>query len=172
MKIRFRDAARVPSTLEPDTTWAELERIREKHNKLTPDVIIEESRDESAPLHSAFEWNDSRAAEEYRKTQARYLVRSIEVTIEETDPPTAYYVNIAIGIENEYKPVTVVVKNADECKDALERALSRLRSAVQAFEEYEHYLNKYGKKPPKKTIQAINLLRRAQDSLGREQVGQ
>ena len=46
-------------------------------NILTPENLVNEARPESSPLHSAFEWNDSVAAEKYRNEQARLMIANI-----------------------------------------------------------------------------------------------
>ena len=49
----------------------------EKTVGITPKNLVEANRDESAPLHNEFEWNDTKAAEKYRETQAGYIIRNI-----------------------------------------------------------------------------------------------
>jgi len=62
----------------------ELERIR-KANKgfLRPVDVVTAARSESSPLHDWFEWDDGKAAEEFRLEQARRLIR---FTIEKIGP--------------------------------------------------------------------------------------
>jgi hypothetical protein len=54
----------------------ELRRLYEEGQRTAPD-IVEAARPEASPLHRFFEWQDDVAAELYRHTQARSLVRSI-----------------------------------------------------------------------------------------------
>lgn len=70
-----------------------LERIRKRNGgEVTPDSVIDAARSASSPLHDAFEWDDSRAAEEHRREQARCLLRSLVVTrIEAPKAPTRVY---------------------------------------------------------------------------------
>lgn len=42
-----------------------------------PDVVIAAARDPKSPLHPVFEWNDAKGAEQFRKLQARSLVRAV-----------------------------------------------------------------------------------------------
>jgi hypothetical protein len=55
---------------------AELERIR-KSNKgvLMPEHVVNAARSKSSPLHSQFEWSDTKAAHQFRISQARALIR-------------------------------------------------------------------------------------------------
>jgi len=49
---------------------------------LTPSAVVDEARPEDSPLHAAFEWDDSIAAEKYRLEQARRLLRQVGLFIE------------------------------------------------------------------------------------------
>ena len=49
------------------------------------DVLIE-ARDESSPLHKHFEWDDSEAAEQYRRQQARALIQKCKITLIDSQP--------------------------------------------------------------------------------------
>lgn len=54
----------------------------EERNQLTPGNLVDVSRPDEAPLHGEFEWDDTVAAERYRETQARHVIRSIVVVRE------------------------------------------------------------------------------------------
>lgn len=66
---------------------AQLEAVRARHGRLTPDVVLDDAREPGHPLHSRFEWNDSVAAERYRREQAHELIRSVRVTYRPSDGP-------------------------------------------------------------------------------------
>lgn len=68
----------------------ELERLRTWNNgRLDAESVVEASRDPGAPLHSAFEWDDKRAAEKHRVEEAKYLIRSVEIVVDQNaDEPT------------------------------------------------------------------------------------
>lgn len=59
---------------------AALEAVRTKRGELTPQNVVDEARPEDHPLHHKFEWDDRVAGEEYRKSQARELIRSVRVS--------------------------------------------------------------------------------------------
>lgn len=60
-----------------------LEVIRHQNNGLTDDAVVAAAKPQEHTLHKWFEWDDSVAAVEYRRDQAKNLLRSIEVTYEE-----------------------------------------------------------------------------------------
>lgn len=62
-----------------DVLRDQLLEIQAAAGYLTPEAVVEAARSEDSPLHGRFEWNDSVAAERYRKDQARDLIRSVKV---------------------------------------------------------------------------------------------
>lgn len=58
----------------------QLQSIYQRHGELTPQVVLDEARDPSHPLHNRFEWRDDVAAEQWRKQQAHDLIVSVKVT--------------------------------------------------------------------------------------------
>lgn len=55
---------------------------------LMVDAVLDEAKDESSPLHSHFEWDDSVAAEAHRRYQARVLIQRCKITLIESEPTT------------------------------------------------------------------------------------
>ena len=55
---------------------------------LQVDAVLDEAKDETSPLHSHFEWDDSVAAEAHRRYQARVLIQRCKITIVESEPTT------------------------------------------------------------------------------------
>lgn len=115
----------------------ELARIECEHGGLTPELVVDASREESAPLHPVFEWDDKKAAERYRIVQAGSLIRNVTVKIEEVPrmEPVRAFVNIApVG---KRKGVFVSIKNAMTDEDGRETVVAR------AMEELERVKEKY-----------------------------
>jgi hypothetical protein len=69
-------------------------RALEDESRLQPQEVVASARNPESPLHSFFEWDDTRAAESWRIHQARNLIRSVrlEITIEEQSIKTVRYV--------------------------------------------------------------------------------
>jgi hypothetical protein len=102
-------------------------------------MVIEEAKSRSSPLHDAFEWDDKMAAAEYRKQQARWLIRSVHVMWSEKGKADVqvhafYHVPPEDGKgEGAYHTREVLVRNADmfvSALDELERDLSSAQDAV------------------------------------------
>jgi hypothetical protein len=75
----------VPSKgIEAEKAHKALEAIRARDNGLTDDAILKAAAAKNHVLHNWFEWDDSAAAIQYRRDQARLLIRSLEVVYVET----------------------------------------------------------------------------------------
>jgi hypothetical protein len=59
---------------------------RQNGGVLKVEDVLSEARDESSPLHKHFEWDDSEAAEQYRRQQARSLIQKCKITLIDTQP--------------------------------------------------------------------------------------
>lgn len=68
------------------------EMIEDLHNngtEVTPELLVELSRDPDSPAHNEFEWDDTIAAAKYRTEQARLLIAHIRI-IREDEPEPEY----------------------------------------------------------------------------------
>ena len=141
MKYSYRDGAGYPG-LDADRLAEELSAIRIKHGVLTPEATVEEARDKDSPLHPhIFKLGTKDAAEEYYKNQARQMIRSICVIVEE-NPDWKIPANINIrgdGTERGYFPVEEVMASPDMRAEALRRVwetLTRLRRLYSHMEQF------------------------------------
>lgn len=76
-----------PLAVSAEVAAEELKKIADENGgQLEPRMLVDASRAEDAPLHSLFEWDDTVAAEKYRETQARFIIRNIVVKTEEAPP--------------------------------------------------------------------------------------
>ena len=68
------------------------ELFEDMHNRgidVTPETVLDASREKGSALHDEFEGNDSIAAEKYRLEQARLLIAHIRI-IREDEPEQQY----------------------------------------------------------------------------------
>lgn len=71
---------------------------------LTPKQVVTDARDRRSPLHSYFEWNNTKAAELYRLEQARRLIRSVVLVADDSGkklPPARVFVHVFAKEEEE-----------------------------------------------------------------------
>lgn len=126
-------AGGIPPPLDPQAAGDELERIREAHGHLTPEIAVGEAERKRSPIHRAFTWDDGEAAHEYRKSEARNLFRSIVIVHEGGEPEPAY---VAVRVEMpEYKPLWVVVQDPDDFGTAVDMLEGKLAGAQKALSQ-------------------------------------
>jgi hypothetical protein len=108
---------------------------------VTPEKVLEIARDENTELHKCFEWDDGKAAEKYRLSQARQIISFLIVkddNAEEDDIPIRVF---QISREkNTYQPIRTFVENQDEYKALLKRAMTELvniRNRYKQLKELE-----------------------------------
>lgn len=127
---------------------AELERLMdENEGNLTPDLVLTTARDEDSPLHKHFEWDDTEAAIQWRKHQARHLIQSYHLHIVDAqgERRIRYYANVIVEDQNVYKRVEEVIR-VDELREQrrlkLLRELTRVRGELATFEAFGPALEK------------------------------
>ena len=124
-----------------------IENIKKKRGGITPQLLIIESKKKKSLLHNCFEWNDSKAAEEYRIVQAREILRCIIIEIEpdedyeEIRTIRALIAPSSIEKENNTSYVTVEeVCNDEELQAAymrqLKRDLDAIKNKIKGFKQF------------------------------------
>lgn len=116
-----------------DVAGKRLEELAAVHGTITPKIILEDSRDEKAPLHPCFEWNDGKAAEAYRLQQAREILVSLKVTVEkgEKEIQTRAFVNVSM--EDEKDGTFIAVGKALSAEDTRQVVLMRAMAELSYF---------------------------------------
>jgi hypothetical protein len=109
-------------------TIAELKRIAiENGGLLKPEIVVEEARPKSSPLHSRFEWDDSVAGQQYRIWQARQLIRVSVELLAGTDEKMDVFVSLKTDRKDGgYRVMSQVLSDAEMRAQMLADALSEL----------------------------------------------
>jgi len=138
-KAIWRKGARF-TKIDPDLAHAEMESIRIEKGQLTADLLLEKARDGSNVLHSAFEWRDGIAAEQYRLGQARQMIKSIEIVYEDVpvEETTVKYWHI-VKDEEEEEPIKSYVPKDQALADPEMRA----KMVLGAYKELRNFRKKY-----------------------------
>lgn len=133
----FREGARIKG-VDAQTIGDELESIRERDGKIETTAVVDAARPKEAPLHPAFEWRDNVAAEEYRREQARRLVRSVRVVIKDTGETAPAYVHVSAEERKGpgfYQTPQIVAADVDQYERAMSYALAKFRAAERAVDD-------------------------------------
>lgn len=141
MKYLWKDGARVKG-VEAQVAGERLETIRSVHNgRLTPTAVLDDARPDDSPLHPAFEWDDSVAAEAHRHEQARSMIRSVVVRFEErpkSDPVRAFvHVLQQDDADASYTSLAHAMQTPELRGQVLARAMAEVKSWRQRYKDYE-----------------------------------
>ena len=142
---QFRQSARVKGGVDAQTVGETLAGLENKHGGITPPMLVNESRPEDAPLHPCFTWDDVEAAELYRETEARSIVRSVRVIYPDAkeSEPAFVHVRPAESDTDEargpgfYANTREVVRRFSLYESAWRDAHDRLNAAAKALEDLE-----------------------------------
>lgn len=108
----------------------------EKEGKLTAKNLVDVSREENAPLHDEFEWDDAVAGELYREEQARNIIRHLEVVMVNNQEPVRAYFTLS-RVEPEYKSIDAILKSEDDTEALLKMAYQELRAFQKKYGKLE-----------------------------------
>lgn len=111
--------------------------------KCTPQALVDAARDPQSELHKYFEWDDVKAAEQYRLTQARYYMRSIniEYVTEECGilEMRAFVPTYVDGQGNQWKATVELAATEDGMEQLLRAAQKELRAFTQKYAALRAY---------------------------------
>lgn len=119
---------------DPEKVWNELQTLGEQYS---PQEVLDFARKhKKSELHKCFDWDDTSAAEKWRRQQARFICNSLVVTVkrEETEPQTFRIIQHDKN-EKAYSPVTYIVENPDRYQILLERAKGELAAFKDRYQE-------------------------------------
>ena len=123
---------------DPNKVGKELEII-EQNDELNPQAVVDYARTHTdSELYNVFDWNDSSAAEKYRRHIASNVITSIRVEIikdeqKRTNKPIKAFVQTA-RYQN-YEPIEVVVQDTDKYQLLLEKAYKELNGVKDRYAE-------------------------------------
>ena len=144
-------ALQITDLARPGTRWskatiaiivARFKAIRESNGGvLTAETVLEDARKKSSPLHRFFEWDDSVAAEFWRREQARQLIRQHYVVVsyggQDTAPTRATVVVEMPSGDRAYTQTVVSLVDEDFSDQVLERAKQELRAWRSRYERFK-----------------------------------
>jgi hypothetical protein len=67
-----------------DELQRQLELIGTAAGALTPDAVVDAASKKNHPLHDEFNWDDTEAAHNWRKQQARQLIARVDIVLAKT----------------------------------------------------------------------------------------
>ena len=106
-----------------------MEQLEQSEKGLSPETLLDANRDENAPLHGEFEWDDAVAAEEYRLNQASGIIRNIIRITVETEEKNYVRAFVPTGERKQaYVSIATALTNEQWRKNLLEQAKRDMKS--------------------------------------------
>lgn len=119
----------------------ELTRLQEVNRILTPEVVVRAAEDNNSILHKLFEWDENKAAYNWRLQQARTILNNIEVTIITDGEPREIAVFEVTTRSEGYKSVdTFTNEDVDFVRASILRQLNTMKSKLKTYKEFDKVL--------------------------------
>lgn len=104
-----------------------------RQGRLTAREFLDRNRPEDAPLHGAFEWDDAKAAEEFRLGQARHIIACLVIKPEtKTEPQVRCFYNIERD-SPQYHSISAILEDTDSTELLLKSALGELAAFQRKY---------------------------------------
>ncbi len=119
----------------------ELTRLQKVNRILTPEVVVRAAENSESVLHKLFEWDDNKAAYNWRLQQARTILNNIEVTIITDGEPREIAVFEVTTRSEGYKSVdTFTNEDVDFVRASILRQLNTMKSKLKTYKEFDKVL--------------------------------
>jgi hypothetical protein len=121
---------------DPQKVGEELDRLAGDKGLdcLRTKAVVEAARPPRSVLHKHFEWNDGKAAEAHRLYQARQLIGSIRLKLDNNQPPRPVFVSLSAVDGRAYRSVEVVQKSVNLQAELAKAAVSELQSMIRRYQ--------------------------------------
>ena len=106
-------------------------------------MVVHYAKSSNHPLHPLFEWDDNVAAQAYRVDQARQVIRSIEVVVDEAPraKPTRAFVSVVQDRSRHYTSVQVAMSDEQLRGQVVAQALVELEAWRKRYAELMELAN-------------------------------
>ena len=128
--------------------------LAKKHGSITAEIVLNEAKKKTSPLHAHFQWDDTAAARQYRLIQAAALIRRIKVeyTVSENNSVRVRAFHNVSDLpeegEDQVKGLFVTLETALSVENYRDQLLAQCKRDMQAFKakysalsEVSHIIN-------------------------------
>lgn len=128
------------SSVKAEVAGEVMERL-ESEGRLTPANLVEEARPVDAPMHRAFEWDDAKAAENYRRQQATQMIRAI--VVRESDVIEGGKEAVQVKVFNQpekggvYESLRTILLDEEKAGSLMDKAKAELRTFRIKYSQLE-----------------------------------
>ena len=146
MKIKYkvRKGSKI-SNREAQVIGEFIGSLKDKDGHITTKKIVEGAKSKKSPIHKYFEWENNKAAEQFRLQQGRNLIEQVVEIVVVAGEQTEQRSYVSVTVINKGK-VYVDLKNAIETEDYRKQLLNRaiailenLTVTLRMFREQEYH---------------------------------
>ena len=135
MTYKWKPNSRIK--IDSETAGAVMDNL-EQQGRLTAKNLLDESRPAEAPLHNEFEWDDIKAAEEYRMQQARHIINCLLIEDDSKQEAVRAFFTLAESAP-QYRSIRTIMADETQSDALLQLAIQEL----QAFERKYTQISKF-----------------------------
>jgi hypothetical protein len=142
MAVRYAWSPGARYSGDAQKVGTEIERIRKAGaGMLEPEAVLEHARSHNSVLHGYFEWDDTKAAHQYRVGQAGDLIRAVQVDVTRSnvEPPKTIraFVSVKQGGERSYTSTLHALSDEQLRAQVLATAWAELLALRRKYEHLE-----------------------------------
>jgi hypothetical protein len=121
--------------VDPQTAGEYIDSLADQDGFVDRDAVVEAASDPRSPLHPCFEWNDEKAAVNYRHRQAKSLVQNLVLKKRNRQTKTKAFV--FVNPEKHAKRAIMSIERAMKLPSMREQVLQ------QAYRELSRWVARY-----------------------------
>ena len=116
-----------------------IEELDKEHGEVTPQILVDDARPETALMHPMYEWRDDIAAEKYRYNQAKKIMSElvichVEQMNEEPEEPVRAFVSVnRLKEKASYRPTVLALTEEATAERVIENAREELRALERKY---------------------------------------
>ena len=150
MKYEFKQgeviAIKNAKAADAQTIGEALEAIRvARGGELTPQNVVREPESPQHPLHGFFEWDNTKAAVQFRLDQARGIIRLVRVADTDAEEAPRAFISIGSDKGTSYRSFGEVKASADLTDAVLAAAQRELEAFERRYRSLKEVLEPVGK---------------------------
>lgn len=132
----------MPNWIKSEEEIGEILSCQDAEGNLSTDEVLKRASDESSLIHKYFTWDDSDAANEYRRMQARQIIRRVPVVylhngVEKTIPRFVSIIRPSDETRTRRYVDVVDLSSDDEARnEAVKEALREIRRWQDIYNSY------------------------------------
>lgn len=133
MIYKWKTGARIKGSAQASGEL--FEQLSQTEAGLTAETLLNANKPKNAPLHNDYEWNNQKAANQWRLHQSRHFMDSLTVVMVNYETSEELQTR-AVHITTEphkYEPITTIIQSESKYECLLSNAFSELQAFQRKY---------------------------------------